>query len=256
MDLKSKILQASSSPRELELLYRQNPDQFSEILPELIDQNPDSLVFQVWHERLCFPEPEKTEILEKDAGRTEFIKGISITISLILIAGTIIKLPELFPYTFYSSFFYSKILPATVILSLATYFLLQKSLPRKHLIIIVSLATVSIVYLIFLPEYHSDTIQLSLLHMPFFFWSLLGLSFVGENWRDLSKRLDYIRYNGEVLIYATMLLIGGVILILITEALFSLIKIPSFAFQKFMNDYVPVYGLVASPIVATLLIRV
>ena len=60
--------------------------------------------------------------------------------------------------------------------------------------------------------------------------------------------MDYLRYNGEALIYTTLLLIGGMVLTGVTLGLFALIKLPV---EEFYLRYVVVYGAVACPIVAT-----
>ncbi len=89
------------------------------------------------------------------------------------------------------------------------------------------------------------------MHMPFFLWSLLGTAFLGGAWRRLSGRMDYIRYNGELLIYSTIILIGGQVLTGLTFVLFNLIGV---RIEEWYLKYVVVYGAVASPIVATLIV--
>lgn len=253
MELREQILKASNSPRELEILYRQDPDKFSETISVLFSQNPDSLVFQTWHERLSFSDSENSAIQEKSIDRVRYHKQTLMIILLIIITGTIVKIP-IFLNMMDLEGFYSKNLAAIVIMSLIIYFTFQKFPLRKRLIIPIVLIIVSTLYLNILPNSYGDTFALSLLHMPFFFWSLLGVSFTGADWKDLSKRLNFIRYNGELVIYSIILLIGGGVLVGITNGLFGFIIDDYMLFETIILEYVLVYGLVALPIVATFLI--
>ena len=79
MELKEKILNASNSPKELELLYQENPDSFSSVLQELYLQNQDLLIFQVWHERLIFRALEETEIHNSKSENAIHRNGILVT---------------------------------------------------------------------------------------------------------------------------------------------------------------------------------
>jgi hypothetical protein len=253
MELKEKILNASNSPKELELLYQENPASFSNVFQELYLQNQDLLIFQVWHERLFFLTLKKTEIHNSKSENTIHRNGILVTILLSLIAGTIVKLPDFFPTTF-SNYFYIN-LPAIVVLSLVIYYLIQNVQSLKTIVIIILLAIGSTVYINLLPESGtSDTILLAYLHMAFFYWFILGISFSSGNWRNLEARVNYLRYNGELLVYIAMLFIGGAILTGITTLLFDLIDISHSFLYKVMYDYIYIYGLVALPIVATFLI--
>jgi len=63
--------------------------------------------------------------------------------------------------------------------------------------------------------------------------------------------MDYIRFNGELLIHTTIILIGGVILTGLTYNLFDLID-PQMGHWYMKN--VVVYGVAAAPLVATFLV--
>jgi hypothetical protein len=76
------------------------------------------------------------------------------------------------------------------------------------------------------------------------------LSAYGNDWQSNRSKILFVRYLGEVLIYASVILLGGVVLTSLTFALFSLIHINM---EKWYLNYVVVFGLVASPVVATYL---
>ncbi|MHC2993808.1 membrane protein, partial [Pontibacter sp. HJ8] len=61
---------------------------------------------------------------------------------------------------------------------------------------------------------------------------------------------DYLRYNGDLIVMTTLILIAGGIMTGLTIGLFSLI---GFQIEQFYFDYVGIFGLAAAPIVGTYL---
>ena len=61
--------------------------------------------------------------------------------------------------------------------------------------------------------------------MPLVLLSLLALTFMGSDWHSNRSKVLFVRYLGEVLIYASVILLGGMVLTFLTFALFSLIHI-------------------------------
>lgn len=248
--MKDQILKAAESPHELEALYRTNPKDFTRAFPDAFAARTDSAVMQTWNERLFF-EGQAAESQAASAPRWSG-RDIGLTVVLALIAGTLAKLPHMFPLL-NEERFYTRNLGAIMIGALIVYFSIQKSCRMKIAGTIFTLLLGATLYLDFLPvKSHSQTILLSCIHMPFFFWSLLGISFLGGAWRNLPGRMDYLRYNGELLIYSTIVLIGGMVLTGLTFALFAIIDL---RIEQWYMKNVVVYGAVASPIVATLLVE-
>lgn len=70
--------------------------------------------------------------------------------------------------------------------------------------------------------------------------------------KDKYRRIDFIKYNGDMAILASIILIAGGILTFITIGLFSVIDLE---IEKFYFDYIVIIGLVSSPIVATYIVK-
>jgi len=257
--MKEKILDAIESPKELEFLYQESPEEFQQAFPDAFTQHPDSLVLQVWHERINYQSSSKNQ------RRAEWsYKNILLVILLSLITGSIIKLPQFIP-TIDEGWFYSKNLAGTIVISLIIYFLFQRIHSKRSIAIIISIALGAILYLNLLPDISayefnksyrtfSDAIAVAYLHIPLFLWLLLGVSINGMDWKKTTERMNYLRYNGELIIYTTMILIGGIVLTGITLALLSLVE-NSYELSSWYEENVIVYGAVAAPIVATFLIE-
>jgi hypothetical protein len=244
--MKGRILEAVDSPSELEALYRSNPKEFGRAFADAFAASPDSVSLRVWHERLFFDEraPAPTSRM---SGR-----DIWLTVALAMIAGTLAKLPILVP-ALDGEKFCARNLGGILAGALIVYFCVQRKCQPGAVLAIAALFTGVLVFLNFLPgASNSATVILACLHAPFFFWSLVGVAFLGGAWRNMEGRMDFLRYNGELLIYTTIVLLGGMVLTGVTLALFHLIDVD--ITEWYMGNVV-VYGAIASPIVATLLIE-
>ncbi|MEI6493426.1 MAG: DUF4153 domain-containing protein [Verrucomicrobiota bacterium] len=244
--MKERILEASHSAHELEALYRGSPAEFVRAFPEAFKAAPDSAILQAWQARLFF---ERATEVGETASRFS-ARDIWLTAALSILAGMLAKLPQWFPDV-NAERFYARNLAGIVAFALITWFCAQR-LSRWGSIALALLA-IALLDLNFLPDNpKSESIYLALLHAPFFFWSLVGFAFLGGAWKNLPGRMNYLRYNGELLVYTTVVLLGGVVLTWITLALFQMIDVK---IEDWYMKYVVVYGAIASPIVATLLVE-
>jgi hypothetical protein len=168
-----------------------------------------------------------------------------------LLAALLAKIPLIFNID--EEFFFTRNIGFIVFPILTTYFIWKNklSLPKTALIAIATLILVIFIN-VFPADKKSDTLILSCIHLPLFLWSLLGFAFVGGNLKDYVKRLDFLRYNGDLIVLITIILIAGMLLTGITVGLFSLI---GYEIMEFYGKYIAISGLAAAPIIATYLIR-
>jgi hypothetical protein len=171
-----------------------------------------------------------------------------------LITGFLIKLPQVVGFLPQEFQFYQKDAGLILFLGLSTYvFLTNKHLVMKHLFISLAVFAVSAVYINLLPTVkESHSISLAYIHLPLLLWCLYGLIFIDFDTKDLKKRMDYLKYNGNIAILSAIILIAGAMLTAVTLGLFSAIDMN---IETFYGDYVVVLGLVSAPIVATYIIK-
>jgi hypothetical protein len=256
--MEKKIVEAMNSPKELEILYRENPDEFSKAFPSILANHPESTILQVWQERLSY-ETEKKQ--EQPAWSS---KNILILLLLIAIAGTIFKLPDYFT-SIDDTWFYTRNLALVFIVPLIAYFS-QRTKSPKFIFLVFLITAGSLIFLNLLPsrgEYwyefskkygaFDDALTNAELHIPLFLWLLTGVAFAGKEWKNSSARMGFLRYNGEVIIYTTILIIGGTILTSITLLLLGFIE-KSYELSEWYQDYAIMYGIVSTPIIATFLL--
>src|SRR6266487_1629485 len=235
---RSEILTKIDNPKELEKLYQDNKTAFKREFNLLYPELTDNKLADYWNERLNY---ESSEISWGSKNELIFVIIAS------LLAGVIAKLPELLNIN--SESFYQRNIGFIIFPILTTYFIWRKSLSIKKIVFAGVAFLIALIFINLLPaDNKSDTLILSCIHLPLFLWAVLGFSYVGDNIRSYPKRLDFLRYNGDLVIMTTLILIAGGILTAITIGLFSVI---GFNIEKFYFDYIGIFGLAALPIVGT-----
>ena len=222
----------------MEKLYRNNRKQFRAWLDEALNECPESDILKVWSARLYYVEPiadQKKKV------------PVLIIVVLSLISGVLVKLPNFFPIT--ENWYYPRFVPLIILSALIFYFLgtATKSI-HVRIKVLTGLTLCTLVLLLLPHDLKSASIIMSQIHIPMVLISLLALSFMGKKWMDQEVRLSFIRYIGEIFIYGTILLLGGIVLTLLTFGLFELIGL---SIQDWYIDYIVILGLIASPIVST-----
>lgn len=240
--MKENIISNISDPKELEKLYRQNrPDfrrEFNLIYPGL----NNNLLADFWNERLNYE--SSTEIPGSS------VRELTFVIIASLIAVIIAKIPEIFSVD--ETFFYMRNTGLIFLPVLAFYFAWKNSLSKRKILMASAAVLVSAVYINLLPVNGSgDTLKLSCIHLPLFLWTVLGFAFAGDRLNDHRKRLDFLRYNGDLIVISGIMMIAGMALTAITQGLFTLIGLKIFEFYR---QYIIIPGLAALPIIGTYII--
>jgi hypothetical protein len=240
--MKEEILRNLGDPRELERLYRENKTAFAHAFNLIFPEVKDDPAARTWHERLNYEEQQISRGLDSEL--------ITVVLSC-LVAGLIAKMPEIIGVK--EDLFYQRNLSIIVLPLLTAYFAWRNRVPAKNIIIASVITLISVMYINLLPDSNnSDTLLLACIHLPFFLWTVLGYVFTGTDTGDLRKRLDFLRYNGDLLVMTAIILIAGAILTGITVGLFALIKI---RIEEFYFRYIAVWGLASAPIVGTYLVQ-
>ncbi|HXD28679.1 MAG TPA: permease prefix domain 1-containing protein [Arthrobacter sp.] len=70
-----------------------------------------------------------------------------------------------------------------------------------------------------------STELLAIVHAPVLLWMLAGIAYAGGRWRSDGRRMDFVRFTGEIAIYFTLLALGGAVLIGLTFAVLQLVDL-------------------------------
>jgi len=238
--MKKEMLSHLNDPKQLEKLYRTDKPQFTRAFRSLYPEIKEHPAAEFWHERLHY---ESDEI---QWGKSSELLFVAIAC---VIAGFIAKLPGIFSLD--EEFFYPRNIGFIVFPTLTAFFLWKKKMPLKKTMIVAGIFLVGALFINLLPnDPESDTLTLACIHLTLFLWCILGYGFVGGIQNHLDKRLDFLKYNGELAVMAALLLIAGGMLTGITMGLFSLLGID---IEEFYSSYVAVFALPAVPIIGTYL---
>jgi hypothetical protein len=233
-----EILAKIDNPRELEKLYQHNKTAFKTEFNILYTELTNNKLAEYWNERLNY---ESSEI--SWGSRKELVFVIIAS----LLSGVIAKLPELLNID--PNLFYQRNAGFIIFPILTSYFIWKNSLPTKKIVLAGVAFLVALILINLLPaDNKSHTLILSCIHLPIFLWAILGFSYLGDDIKSYHKRLDFLRYNGDLAIMSGLLVIAGGVLTGITIGLFDLI---GFKIEKFYTNYIVICGLAAVPIVAT-----
>ena len=226
------------NPKQLEKLYRENKAEFKTEFNSIFPELHDNKLANYWNERLNYESPEISWGSNKE---------LTFVIIVSLLAGLIAKIPDLLHIDEES--FYQRNIGFIVFPILPAYFIWRKSLSTKKIVIALVATLTGLIFINLLPANpKSDTLILSCIHLPLFLWSVLGFTYIGEKLNNHLPRIDFLRYNGDLVIMTTLILIAGGILTGITIGLFSVI---GFHIEEFYMEYIGIFGLAAAPIVGT-----
>ncbi|KQS97718.1 permease prefix domain 1-containing protein [Cellulomonas sp. Leaf395] len=70
-----------------------------------------------------------------------------------------------------------------------------------------------------------STEVLAVLHAPVVLWLLVGLAYVAGSWRSDARRMDFVRFTGELAIYYTLLALGGGVLVGLTAGVLQIVGV-------------------------------
>ncbi|SHH92513.1 DUF4153 domain-containing protein [Clostridium grantii] len=242
MDINEKIVENIDNPHELEKFYRKDPEAFKKSFSYVWEENHDSKVLGVWYERLYFKDTSST-------GLVSFLQKDFLSMSILaILAGIVTRIIMHFITQ-------EAIAPINIIFGIfpfiATYFVYNNIPKRKILYTIAGLFIISAIYINLLPLEQKDSITMAYLHLPIFSWILMGLAFSGNEYRSGSKRLAYLKFNGEFCILYAIMAISGMLLTALTMQLFNFVGLD---ISKFYFNNVVIFGVAGLAMVATYLV--
>ncbi|HZJ37130.1 MAG TPA: hypothetical protein VFD29_10955 [Gillisia sp.] len=240
--MRNDIINNIDNPEQLEKLYRANKlifkREFNLVFPDI----QETTTARIWKERLNFESEEISWGTNKE---------LIFVILASFVAGIIAKIPEFTSLD--PEYFYPRNITFVVFPLLTAYFAWKQKVRTKKLIIVSLAVLVSAIYINLLPNNDkSDTLILAFIHLPLILWAILGFTFVGGKLNNYQKRLEFLRYNGDLVVMTTILLIAGGLMTGITLGLFELLDL---SIEEFYFEYIAIWGLAASPIVGTYLVR-
>ena len=240
--MKDSILAHIDNPAQLEKLYRENNAEFKKQFNVIYPNYKDKLGLQVWNERLNY-ESEKVTLGSKNE--------ISAVIILILVGGLIANIPNLTGINEES--FFSKNIPLIIFPILSAYFIWIQKIEINKIWFPIIAIVISAIYVNLIPNYNkSDSAMLVGIHLPMFLWSILGYAYIGAKLNDHPRKIEFLKFNGDLIIMCGIILLSCMVFTLITFGLFELINIK---IEESYFRYFAIWWIAAIPMIASFLLQ-
>lgn len=65
----------------------------------------------------------------------------------------------------------------------------------------------------------SAALVLVLTHLPVALWLCVGVAYAGREWRSTQRRMDFVRFTGEFVVYYVLIALGGAVLLVLANAI-------------------------------------
>lgn len=239
--IKEAIIKNINNPEALELLYRKHKQNFSFAFNEVYATIKENTVAQSWYARLNYKQEEISW------GRAN---ELYVVLVAIFFAGIVAKISE---YTkLPQDIFISRNIGFIVFPFLMLYFTWRQRLSFKNLIFPAIAVSISAIYMNSLPnDTKSNTILLASIHAPIFIWTILGYTYLGASFKNRVLGIQFLRFNGELVVMSAVIFLSGMLFIAVSVGLFKLIGINM---EAVITKYIAIWGAPAIPIVGTYLV--
>jgi hypothetical protein len=179
---------------------------------------------------------------------------VSVVLGLAVAAAVAIKLPALFGFDFDSDeLFYARNASLFVLPFLTLYFAWKRGLDAMTgtwlVLAFVSAAVFANIYPF---GSSSDTGVLTALHLPIALWLAVGVAYVGGRWFAGGRRMDFVRFSGELAIYYVLIALGGGVLTAFTLMMFAAIGADA---KWFVQSWLVPCGAMGAVLVAAWLVE-
>jgi hypothetical protein len=240
--MRDSIITQMDNPVQLEKVYRENKSEFKKHFNEIYPEFKENKALQVWNERLNY-ESEKVALGSKNE--------IVAVIVLIIFGGFIANIPNFTGVD--EQLFFSKNVALIVFPILSAYFIWKLKIKLSKIGFPILAILISAIYINLIPDFtKSDSAMLVRIHLPLFLWSILGYSFIGASLKYNSKKIEFLKFNGDLIVMCTIILLSCMAFTIITFGLFELINIK---IEKMYFQYFAIWWIAAIPMIATYLLQ-
>jgi hypothetical protein len=184
-----------------------------------------------------------------------------VALGLAVAAAVAIKIPSLFGITFHTELgiaFHALNLSFFALPFIAAYFAWDRPLPQRGRLALaavfaVAAAAVNAFPFAFSPKGEpGHTFILTMIHLPIALWIGVGFAYVGGRWRGSDRRMDFIRFTGELFIYYVLIALGGGVLMALSVGIFEAIGVK---LEPYLENWIVPCGAVGATVVATWLVE-
>ena len=108
---------------------------------------------------------------------------------------------------------------------LAAYFVVVRRMPwRRVLPLVVIVAVLALGVNLFPYQSDNATELVVAIHLPVVLWFVVGAAYLGGEWRSSDRRMDFVRFTGEWIVYYALIALAGGVLVALMEGVLSLVS--------------------------------
>jgi hypothetical protein len=156
-------------------------------------------------------------------------REVSLVITFGALAALALKLPELFGLHLGAEEagpFYARNLSLFVLPFLTGYLGWKRRSGRAGLLpIIFSFGGALLLANLYPFDADGHTLRLAAIHLPIALWMAVGIAYVAGRWGEVARRMDFVRFSGELFIYYALIALGGGVLAGFTGVMFHAIGV-------------------------------
>lgn len=240
--MKNSIIDHIHNPEFLETAYRKDGTAFKKEFAEAYPSIKHELLAKAWYERLNYKQ-------------SDISWGIKNEWKVVAILAAIVAVFALLPnfIAVEQDVFYAKNVGFIVFPALMVYYVWKQNKPLNKLIAPLFISLISALYINLLPTpFKSDSVSQAFFHLPLFLWVIFGYIYIGGDVTATGKKINFLRFNGDLLVLSGLMLIAGGLFTAITINLFEVLKVNIFTI--YFNYFVAI-GLSIIPLFAAYLIE-
>jgi hypothetical protein len=176
-------------------------------------------------------------------------RDLVVMIGCALVAAVAVKLPALFGADLEDdAAFYARNASLFALVPLAAYFSWRRAVRPGVVGVLAALFALGAVGANAYPlGDDAPATLLTAVHLPMALWLVMGVAYVGGDWRTGSRRMDFVRFTGEWFIYYVLIALGGGVLTGLVLATFRAIGVDA---EPFVTSWLLPCGAMGAVVVA------
>ena len=153
-----------------------------------------------------------------------------VAVALAGVAALLMKVPELFGRHWGGSeedqIFYVRNLSLFAFPCLAAFFAWKRRLDPVRCAWIGGAFVLAAAWINLVPfALGGMTLILAVIHLPIALWLAIGVTYAGGHWGDRARRMNFVRFSGELFLYFVLIALGGGVLTGLTMGMFAAIGV-------------------------------
>jgi hypothetical protein len=192
---------------------------------------------------------------EPNASAARSRRELPVVVLCAAVAAVAIKVPSWFGLALSAddTGFYARNLSLFALPALAAYFVWRRRAGRRVIGVLTLLFVLGAIAANAYPlAGDSQSVVLTAIHLPLALWLVVGIAYAGGEWRSGRRRMDFIRFSGEWLIYFVLIALGGGALSAITINTFRAIGLDA---EGFVQSWLLPCGAMAAVVVSAWLVE-